>query len=166
MGFYFCPNPGDTPNPGTVPRDKFTMTFADSVGNIGFQWGYGRDNSVTWRTDPSGPWNITSFTADATNWDGVRFELDLTSDTFAFDYYDISSNTWTNIVPTGTAMWQPMSDFTVLGWQLEDGLSAGVGGKNFFDDFSFSAPVPEPSAWLLGILAAGGLTLVRSRRGR
>ncbi len=152
VGLYFCPNPGDTPNPGTAPRDKFTMSFVDSVGNIGFQWGYGRDNSVTWRTSPSNPWNVISMTADATNWDGVRFDVDLSSDTFSFDYYDVSANTWTSLVPSGTAMGQSMSDLTVLRWQLEDGLSACIGGKNFFDDFSFQV-VPEPSSVTLASFA-------------
>jgi hypothetical protein len=62
--------------------------------------------------------------------------MDLTADTFSMDYYDISASTWTNIVPSGTAMGQAMNDLSALRWQLEDGLSAGVGGKNFFVDFT------------------------------
>jgi hypothetical protein len=162
VGFYFCPNPGDTPNPGTVPSDKFTLSFKDSVGNVGFQWGYSRDNTVTWRTNSSNPWSSTPFFADQTNWDGLRVDLDLTADTFSMDYYDISANTWTNIVPSGTAMGQAMNDLTVLRWQLEDGLFAGQGGKNFFDDFS--VVVPEPSCGVLITLAC--LSLFGRGRGR
>ncbi|TWT99272.1 hypothetical protein Pla108_02070 [Botrimarina colliarenosi] len=163
MGFYFCPNPGDTlnPSPDGTAGDKFTMSLVDSIGNIGLQWGYLRDNSVVWRDSPTNPWNATSFVADQTNWDGVRINLDLTAaGTFGIDYFDVSANTWSNLVPAGTAMGQSMGEFTVLRWQLEDGLSAGVGGKNFFDDFSFST-VPEPSTALLVALALVG---VRSRR--
>ena len=43
-----------------------------------------------------------------------------------------------------------MQDLTVLRWQLEDGLFAGVGGKNFFDDFAFTVNVPEPTGLVLG----------------
>ncbi len=155
--FYYCPNPGDTPNPGTLVGDKFTMTFADSSGNVGLQWGYARDNSVYWRTSSSNPWTPTAFIADQFNWDGVKVSIDLTADTFGIDYFDISANAWSNMVPAGTALGMPMTNLTTLGWQLEDGLSAGVGGKNFFDDFSITA-VPEPGTWglmSLGVIAAG-----------
>lgn len=163
VGLYFCPNPGDTPSPDGSSKDKFTMSLVDSVGNIGLQWGYARDNAVTWRDGPSSAWNSTSFVADQTNWDGVRFELDLTADTFSMDYFDVSANTWTNIVPAGTAMGQAMSDFTNVRWQLEDGLAAGVGGKNFFDDFSVTT-VPEPSTVML--VSLGALVLVAVKRQR
>lgn len=163
MGFYFCPNPGDTlnPSPDGSAGNKFTLSLVDSVGNIGLQWGYLRDNSVVWRVSPSNPWTATAFVADQSNWDGLKIDLDLTGDTFGVDYYDVSVNSWTNLVPAGTAMGQAMGDFTTLRWQLEDGLNAGpLLGKNFFDDFSFSA-VPEPSTALLAALA---LVAVRIRR--
>ncbi|MGL4512635.1 MAG: hypothetical protein ACRCT8_06045 [Lacipirellulaceae bacterium] len=163
LGFYFCPNPGDTPDPlGAPSKDKFTMSFKDSGGNVGFQWGYLRDNSVVWRTSSSNPWNATSFVADQTNWDGIKLDIDLTGDTFSLDYFDVSASTWTNLVPTGTALGQNMTDFTYLRWQLEDGLNAGpLLGKNFFDDFSFTA-IPEPTSAVLGALALGGFA--RRRR--
>ncbi|MDZ4818809.1 MAG: PEP-CTERM sorting domain-containing protein [Planctomycetota bacterium] len=166
VGFYFCPNPGDSSGTGAAPTDKFTMSFKDSVGNIGFEWGYARDNSVTWRTSPSNSWNTTSFIADQTNWDGLRVDIDLTADTFSMDYYDVSANTWTNIVPSGTGMGQALNDLTVLRWQLEDGLFSGVGGKNFFDDFSVT-PVPEPSTivmFLMGAVALGTVAVRRRKR--
>lgn len=163
MQFYFCPNPGDTPNPGIPPMDKFTLSLRDSLGNVGLEWGYMRDNGVVWRTSSSNPWNTTPLIANSTNWDGVRFTLDLTNDTFELDYYEVSTNTWSNLAPAGTAMGQPMSDFTSLHWQLEDGLFAGTGGKNFFDDFTFI--VPEPSGALF-LLIAGSFWTMRSRRTR
>ncbi len=163
VGFYFCPNPGDSAGTGEAPKDKFTMSFKDSSGNIGFEWGYARDNSVTWRTSPSNPWNTTSFIADQSNWDGLRVDIDLTADTFSMDYFDVSANSWTNIVPANTAMGLPLSDLTVLRWQLEDGLNAGLGGKNFFDDFSVTV-VPEPSTIVMGIFGAAALGLVAIRR--
>ncbi len=152
VGLYFCPNPGDSaPDPSGMFADKFTMSLLDSVGNIGLQWGYARDNSVVWRDSPSNAWNSTTFVADQNNWDGVRFNLDLTADTFSMDYFDVSASTWTNIVPTGTAMGQAMGNFTTVRWQLEDGLFAGTGGKNFFDDFSISS-VPEPGTAALFVI--------------
>ncbi|QDT00228.1 PEP-CTERM sorting domain-containing protein [Adhaeretor mobilis] len=164
VGLYFCPNPGDSvPDPSGSIADKFTMSLLDSTGNIGLQWGYSRDNTVTWRDSPSNSWNVTSIVADQTNWDGVRFDLDLTADTFAMDYFDVSASIWTNIVPTGTAMGQAMGNFTEIRWQLEDGLNAGVGGKNFFDDFSFTV-VPEPSSLMLLAGALSSLIPLRKRR--
>ncbi len=157
VNFYYCPNPGDSNGAGSLATDKFTMSFKDSANNIGFQWGYLRDNSVVWRTNPSGPWTPTSFIADQSNWDGLQIKIDLTTDTFSIDYFDISASTTTNMVPAGTALNVPMTNLTTLGWQLEDGLFAGVGGKNFFDDFSFTNPVPEPSTMALVALAVGGL---------
>jgi hypothetical protein len=162
VGFYFCPNPGDTPNPGSVPSDKFTMSFKDSLGNIGFQWGYLRDNAVVWRANASGPWIPTAFIADQTNWDGLTVDIDLTSDTFGMQYFDVSASLTLPLVPTGTPMGQAMNDLTVLGWQLEDGLFAGNAGKNFFDDFSFKVTVPEPSSCLLMLASLSGL-LIRRR---
>ncbi|MGL4512636.1 MAG: PEP-CTERM sorting domain-containing protein [Lacipirellulaceae bacterium] len=158
--FYFCPNPGDTPNPTVGPTDKFALSFKDSLGNVGLEWGYQRDNSVVWRTSPSNPWNTTTFVADQTNWDGLEVNIDLTGDTFGMDYYDVSTNLWTNLVPAGTPMGQPLQDLTVLRWSLVDGLFAGTGGKNYFDDFNFTV-VPEPTSTFLALLAGGGLTARR-----
>ncbi|MBX3426036.1 MAG: hypothetical protein KF688_10185 [Pirellulales bacterium] len=164
--FYFCPNPGDTPDPSGAPsKDKFTLSFKDSLGNVGFEWGYARDNAVTWRKNPTDPWNATPFIADAADWDGVRTTIDLTNDTFSLDYFDVSANTWNNLVPTGTSLGSPLNDLTILRWQLEDGLFAGTGGKNYFDDFSFTAPVPEPTSAVLAGLVLASLWSVR-RRGR
>jgi len=164
LGFFFCPNPGDTPNPGTAPKDKFTMSFKDSLGNIGFQWGYLRDNAVVWRDDPSDPWIPTTFVADQFNWDGLTVNIDLTANTFGMDYFDVSASTTTAIVPAGTPLGQAMTDFTVLGWKLEDGLFSGNAGKNFFDDFSFHAAVPEPSSLVLTALACATLLGIRRKR--
>jgi len=160
--FYYCPNPGDSPNPGSKIGEKFTMTFADSAGNVGLQWGYARDNSVYWRTSSSNPWTPTAFIADQTNYDGMKVSIDLTADTFAIDYFDVSANTWLNMVPAGTGLGMPMTNLTKLQWQLEDGLFAGIGGKNFFDDFSVTA-IPEPSTWLLAALAVGAGLAYRRR---
>ncbi|MBX3387447.1 MAG: hypothetical protein KF768_12835 [Phycisphaeraceae bacterium] len=161
MQLYFCPNPGDTPpSDGTPSPDKFTMTLKDQSGNIGLEWGYTRTNEVTWRTSPSNNWTTTGIIADQTDWDGVRFDIDLSNDTFSFDYYVVATNTWQNVVPAGTALGMAMQNLTTLEWQLEDGLFAGVGGKNYFDDFSFI--VPSPSAAVL--LGLGTLTLSARRR--
>lgn len=163
--FYFCPNPGDTPDPsGTPSKDKFTLSLKDSLGNIGFEWGYLRDNAVTWRKTPNDPWNATAFVADAANWDGVRATIDLSADTFALDYYDVSANTWTNVVAAGTTLGAALQDLTVLRWQLEDGLFAGTGGKNYFDDFNFTVPVPEPASVVLAAAAGAAMCAIRRRR--
>jgi len=44
---------------------------------------------------------------------------------------------------------------------------SGVGGKNFFDDFSFAVPSPTPEPASLGLLGVGGLLMLcrRQRRG-
>lgn len=158
--FYFCPNPADQQVPGTIPRDKFTMSFKDSSGNIGLQWGYAAENQVYWRTSPSSSWNYTGVFANAANWDGVRVDIDLTADTFGLDYYEVSTNTWQNMVPAGTGLGMPMTNLTNLGWQLEDNVFSGVGGKNFFDDFTITVPAPG-ATMLLGL---GGLVALRRRR--
>lgn len=157
--FYFMPDPGTTPQPGTRARDKFQLTFKDIAGNVGLQWGYADDNEIYWRTSPSSSWNYTGVYATLGNWDGVKVDIDLTADTFGIDYYDVSTNTWSNMVPAGTTLGQTMSNLTTLQWQLADAVNTGIGGKNFFDDFSFT--VPEPSSILL-LLAGAALT--RRRR--
>lgn len=156
--FYFCPNPGDAPNPAG-PADKFRLSFKDGAGNIGFEWGYARDNEVYWRTSTSSNWTYTGIYADASNWDGLKVAIDLTNDTFQMDYYDISASTWLNLAPAGTALGTAMNNFTTLRWQLEDGVFSGTGGKNYFDDFKFN--VPEPTSLLL--VATGLLPLLRRR---
>ena len=158
--FYFCPNPADPVVPGALPRDKFTMSFKDSSGNTGFQWGYAAENQVYWRTGTSGPWTYTGVFANAANWDGVRVDIDLTNDTFGLDYYVVASNIWQNMIPAGTALGTPMTNLTNLGWQLEDNVFTGTGGKNFFDDFSFNVPAPS----VVPLLALGGLVGARRRR--
>lgn len=158
VGFYFCPNPLDVPDPSGQAHHKFTLSLKDSLGNIGMQWGYARDNEVTWRDSPSSPWNYTGVYADATNWDGVDIDVDLTNDTFGLMYYDVGTNTWSTMVPAGTPLGTPLLNITTLRWQLEDGVASGTGGKNYFDDFSIKTAVPEPSSFVL--VALGGMALL------
>lgn len=165
--FYFSPNPADpAPSDGSASGIKFTMSLLDSSANIGFQWGYARDNTVMWRDSPTSLWNNTSVVADQTNWDGVKFNMDLTADTFGIDYYDASSNTWSSMVPSGTPMGMAMTNLTHLDWQLEDNVtlagSPQVGAKNYFDDFSFV--IPEPASLSLAMFGAAAM-FRRSRRG-
>ncbi len=164
IGFYFCPNPIDVPDPSGQASHKFTLSVKDSFGTIGLEWGYARDNEVTWRDSPSNPWTYTGVYADATNWDGIDIDIDLTADTFGIDYYDVSSNTWSTMVPAGTPLGMPLFNITTLRWQLEDGVTTGTGGKNYFDDFSIQTAVPEPSSFAL--LALGGLALLPVLRRR
>jgi hypothetical protein len=159
-GTYFLPNPDVPAQPGTRAGDKFFMSFKDSSGNIGAQWGYARDNEVYWRSGSSGPWNYTGIIANNGNWDGIKIDIDLTADTFALNYYKVSTNTWLNLAPAGTALGTAMTNLTTIGWHLEDGTNNGVGGKNFFDDFNVTIPAPGAA----GLLALGGLMLGRRRR--
>ena len=159
---YFMTDPDAPPNPAGTHDDKFTMSFVDSSGNVGAQWGYSRDNQVSWRDSPSSLWNYTPWNAGPANWNGFRVNLDLTSDTFDMDYYDEATNTWNNIVPTGTAMGASMGNFTTIHWQLEDAVNFGIGGKNFFDDSSFVGFIPAPGA--AGLLAGGLILMARRRR--
>jgi hypothetical protein len=157
--FYFMPDPGVAPHPGAPARDKFVLSLKDSIGNIGVQWGYADDNEVYWRTNTSGAWNYTGVYATIADWDGVKLDVDLTNDTFGIDYYDVTTNTWSTMVPSGTVLGAAMQDLTVLGWQLADAVSMGTGGKNYFDDFSFN--VPEPSS--LALVLAGLAVMARRR---
>lgn len=154
------PNPSVAPQPGTRAADKFTMSFVDSVGNIGAQWGYAADNEVYWRAGSSGLWNYTGLYANAGNWDGIRIEIDLTSDTFKLNYYEVSTNSWLSLAAAGTPLGTAMTNLTNIGWRLEDGTNIGVGGKNFFDDFSVQIPAPGAA----GLLAFGAAAAVRRRR--
>jgi hypothetical protein len=159
--FYFCPNPPDAPTGGKA-GDKFTMSLVDSLGNIGLEWGYARDNEVLWRDGPSSLWTTTGIYANAADWDQVQLLVDLTSDTFSIDYYSTVSNTWTSLAPAGTPMGQTMTDLAHIGWQLEDGVSTGqYSGKNFFDDFSFGVIVPEPATGLMVGIGVVGLCVWR-----
>lgn len=162
-GFYFCPNPSEPPNPGGASPEKFIMSFKDQSGNIGLQLGYARDNEVYWRADSSGSWNYTGVIADSTNWDAFTVNIDLTANTFGIDYFDVSTSLTSTLAPAGTALGAGMQNLTNLDWWLDQQVSGGVGGKNFFDDFSFQTTVPEPSSAML-LLGGGALVCLRRRR--
>lgn len=155
--FYYLSDPGVVPMPGTPPREKFRLKFKDSLGNVGVEWGYSRDNEVYWRANNGGSWTYTGLYADATDWDGVRVSIDLSNDTFMLEYFDVSASLWLTLAPSGTPLGTAMQDLTHLGWEMEDNVAGGIGGKNFFDDFSVT---PEPSTLAL---AAVGLLVLRRR---
>lgn len=158
---YFMTDPDSPPNSDGTFSDKFRMSFVDSAGNIGAEWGYSRDNQVAYRDGPSSAWTYTSWNAGPANWNGIRMAMDLSNDTFSFDYYDEASNSWNSIV-TGASMGTAMNNFTTIRWRLEDAVNFGVGGKNFFDDSSFSGFVPAPG--VAGLLLGGALVSARRRR--
>jgi hypothetical protein len=157
-GFYFCPNPSMPSQPGTQSPQKFIMSFRDSGGTTGLQLGYAMDNTVYWRPGNSGVWNYTPIIADSSNYDGFTVNIDLTADTFEMKYFDFSTSNTLTLAPAGTALGAPMSDLTHLRWYLTDQVTGGIGGKNFFDDFSFRVKqVPEPATAALitiGLVAA------------
>ncbi len=158
---YFLTDPDSAPNPDGTFSDKFRMSFVDSSGNIGAEWGYARDNQVAYRDGPSSAWTYTTWNAGPANWNGIRVDLDLSSDTFSMEYYDDATTTWNSIV-TGASMGTAMGNFTTIRWQLEDAVNTGIGGKNFFDDSSFTGFVPAPGA--TGLLVGGMIALARRRR--
>ena len=51
--FYFLPTVAVPNYTGSPSIDKFTLSFVDSLGNVGLQWGYARDNEVVWRDSSS-----------------------------------------------------------------------------------------------------------------
>jgi hypothetical protein len=157
---YFNATPEAPPVPGLRAGDKFHLSMMDSLGNIGAQWGYARDNEIVYRPGSAGPWIYTGQYATAGSWDGMNMQIDLTSDTFQLDYYDVGLNVWITLAPAGTPLGTPMNDLSQLRWQLEDGVNSGLGGKNFFDDSTFIIPAPG-AAMLLGL---GGLAAMRRRR--
>lgn len=164
--FYFLPTVAVPNHTGAPSIDKFTLSFVDSLGNVGLQWGYARDNEVVWRDSSSNNWNYTGiYAADqsGSQWDAVKVTLDLSADQFKIDYFDLSANAWLNIAAASTPMGQSMTDFTVLRWQLEDDTSTHFAGKNYFDDFTFTA-VPEPSSIVLGLMGAATVGVVSARR--
>ena len=55
-----------------------------------------------------------------------------------------------------------MTNFTTIRWQLEDAVNFGIGGKNFFDDSSFTGFVPAPG--VAGLLLGGVVMAGRRRR--
>ena len=158
--FFYQASPEIPSGTGRAP-DKFTMSFKDNAGNIGLQWGYTRDNEVVWRAN--GGWTYTGIYDNAGAWDGVRLNIDLTADTFQLEYYLDATSTWLTLAPAGTALGTPMGDLSKLDWQMEDAVSSGMyGGKNFFDDFSFTYPTPAPGT--LALVGLGGLIGIRRRR--
>jgi hypothetical protein len=166
-GFYFCPNPSMPSQPGTQSPQKFIMSFRDSAGATGLQLGYAQDNTVYWRPGSSGAWTYTSTIADSSNYDGFTVNIDLTNDTFELKYFDFSASNTLTFAPAGTALGAPMTDLTHLRWYLTDQVSGGVGGKNFFDDFSFRVnQVPEPASMMLTVLGGSAVASVVRRRKR
>lgn len=158
MQIYMLASPLVPSSTGAAARDKFTMSMTDQFGSIGMQWGYAEDNEVYWRPGSSGAWNYTGTYVNTGLWDGVKVDIDLTGQSFKMSYYVASTNTWFTMANT-TALGASMMNLTHLGWQLEDDVHLGTGGKNFFDDASFS--IPAPGAGMLGLL---GLGLLRRRR--
>ncbi len=160
--FFYQASPEQPPVAGVRAADKFTMSFRDNSGNVGLQWGYTRDNEVVWRN--SGAWVYTGIYAGLypNNWDGVKADIDLTAGTFKLEYYVDATSTWLTLAPAGTPLANPMGDFSQLGWKMEDAVNLGLGGKNFFDDFSFTYPTPTPGT--LALLGLGGAIAGRRRR--
>jgi len=163
--FWFWPS--DPQQYSGPVQEKFIMSFADTAGNVGFQWGYARDNQMYWRAGNSGSWNLTGLFSDPFAYDQLKVNIDLTSQTFKIDFFDFSTSLTTTLAPT-QPLGATMLNYTHIGWSLTDNLLAGPmgwGGKNFFDDFGFKVnPVPEPSTAvvLMGIGAA--MLLKRPRR--
>jgi hypothetical protein len=159
--------PSDPQQTVVPPQEKFIMSFTDSTGSVGFQWGYARDNQLYWRPGSSGSWNLTGLFSDPVAYDQLKVNIDLTAQTFKIDVFDFSTSLTTTIAPT-QALGATMIDYTHIGWSLTDNLQAGPlgwGGKNFFDDFGFKVnPVPEPSAAMVLVAAGAALLLKRPRR--
>jgi hypothetical protein len=116
---------------------------------------------VYWRPGSSGAWNYPGITADSTNYDGFQVDIDLTNDTFGLTYYDVSTNITSTLAAAGTPLGAAMNNLTTLRWWLDDQTILGIGGKNFFDDFSFRI-VPEPACGLLMLSAVCALAGRRS----
>ena len=66
---------------------------------------------------------------DDTNWDGIKASIDPTAGTFGIDYYVVATNTWSTLVPSGTPLGNSMTNFTTLGWRLEDGVNGGSAAR-------------------------------------
>lgn len=147
-GFYFCPNPVDQ-----LTTEKFIMSFQDAGGSVGLQLGYTRDNQVYWRPGNSGAWTYPGIVADSTNYDGFQVNINLTNQTFELKYFDVSTSLTSTLAAAGTPLGNPMANLTNLGWWLDDQTILGVGGKNFFDDFTFHV-VPEPSSGAFAAMIA------------
>lgn len=153
MGFYFCPNPsGGSSSSGSA--EKFIMSLMDSTNNVGLELGYDYNNNVFWR-DAAGT-HYPSIVADALAYDGFSVNIDLITDTFSLNYFDASANSTNALASSGTSLLTGMTNFTKIRWSLNDGgNNQGLGGKNFFDDFSFKVTsVAEPSVLELMLVLA------------
>jgi hypothetical protein len=159
FNIFMAATPGGPNNTGAFAGEKFTQSFMDSTGSIGAQWGYARDNEIIWRAGGAGPWNPTGLYTNGA-WDGIDTTINLTSQTFELRFFDVVNNLWTTLAPAGTPLGNSMVDFSKLGWQMEDGVHGGLGGKNFFDDAKLTIPAPGAVA-LLGL---GALATTRRRR--
>jgi len=156
---FMAATPGGPGGTGAFAGEKFTQSFMDASGSIGAQWGYARDNEIIWRAGNTGFWNQTGlFTNGA--WDGISTTIDLSAQTFELKFFDVVNNLWTTLAPAGTALGNSMGNFAKLGWQMEDGVHGGLGGKNFFDDAKLT--IPSPGA--VALLSIGALAASRRRR--
>lgn len=165
------------PGPVTAPNDGLWLTFRDSAGNIGFQFGYDTTYELRYRdgTNPLGswtnaghilgrPWASGQFPCgvQAPNcinviYDRLDFSLDLLNDTWSLDVLSGVDGTTKTLV-SNMAFGQSLLNFTEIDWHVSYGNE-----KGFFDDSAFvvrPAQVPEPGTFAM--VALGGLLLWRT----
>lgn len=165
LDFWICPDTwsGDagffTPA-GIYQTTSLLNSSGDVLASVGMN-SLGNQNAPEVHVSVDGiNWINTGLQATNATWTEVTMEVNLNTMTSTIGFTDINSNSF----QSGNLAWGSSvtdTSVTTLNFQMDDGL-----GKNYFDDFSFTAvtAVPEPSASEL--VAIGMVFLAIKRRKR
>lgn len=165
LSFWICPDTWSNDIGFFLPEGIYQTTSlvngsGEVVASVGLH-SVGNTNAPVVHYSVDGTnWTSTGLSATNTDWTQVSFAVDLASQTSEIAFEDFNGS----LVSSGDLNWSAgITDSTVqsINFQMVD-----QAGKNYFDDFDFSAvaiAVPEPSILAPGLFGLG-LAGVRRRR--
>ena len=153
------------PGPVTAPNGGVWLSFVDSDGDVGFEFGWDETYELRYRDKSTDGWTKTgyvfgrpwAFPFQNVIYDQFHFSLDLENDDWSLDVFStLKGNAMTFV--TDRPFGQKLDNFTNIDFHVSYGNE-----KGFFDDSEFvirNAQVPERGTFALVGLA--GLLLWRT----